>query len=308
MSSSTYNRTIFPDDIFDTIVELIAKDLPDVSVTTTTTRRSSSRALLRHLATVSPHLRNLCQAVIFQNITVFPTRGQPSWLADSQYVEDYPEAAWSSSITLFRNNPRLFDYARTLELVLETSDFTTRMPSHFEAVVIPFFLDNLRHLEGISVGHSPNSLFLWSCLDTRSQEAIRNCIAKNSLKSFAVSNCHLPRSFLGLLPSTMETLRINEWCHFPSPADDGLGSAAITACPTSLDFKTSMTLKDLPQSSILSQVSDEFFHRVISLAIHPNRSFSIETLKREVLDRVPPSIKHLTLKYHGPVRRSSTYP
>ncbi|KAH6900843.1 hypothetical protein BKA70DRAFT_1312717 [Coprinopsis sp. MPI-PUGE-AT-0042] len=279
----------FPNEILDAIIESAAEALSSPSPYGATTSPALV-VLLKSVALTSHHLCHRAQRHLFMNIHLHP------FPRNSRMEVQYQPTILDEFMSIFRVNPRLLQYPRSLTVTAEVEQrpmkTAVQLETHFLSVVFPFFAKSLRQLEHVYLLLDRGRL--WTGLPHDFQDAIINCLQSSDLRSVQLMHLTLPRDFARVLPATLRACFIG--CAVED--DPAFTSKYVdpqihvrqgsTVSPTTL----SVILQRKSQSWAQSQ-DDTFFRRVSALRLEIG---DMEALQ-PIIDRVPATLTHLSLEH-----------
>ncbi|KAH6915886.1 hypothetical protein BKA70DRAFT_1501173 [Coprinopsis sp. MPI-PUGE-AT-0042] len=279
---------VFPNEILDHVVDLGAEMLSTRSVFGVKNTAELLK-LLKNVALTCRHLRERAQRHLFTEIHLSPSSRKGSEAIQAKQME----STWNAFISIFKENPQLLDYPRSLIIAMNSWGGRGNLP-HFLSVLLPFFANNLQALEHLHISVDSNGKS-WRDLQSEFQDAIVDCLRRNrdSLKSFKIRGLKLPKEFSDLLPPTLQG------CSFGANAEDDLtfitkytgrrdtAACMHTASPSYLEI---LGLGNAPHWTQSQQ--DSFFRRLSYLDIEIWDLQAFEML----MDRVPDTLTYLSLR------------
>ncbi|KAH6918201.1 hypothetical protein BKA70DRAFT_1246545 [Coprinopsis sp. MPI-PUGE-AT-0042] len=272
---------VFPNEILDAIVDSAVDNLSTRSV-------FGLVPLLKSVALTSQSLRVRAQRHLFFEIRLQPfnRRKGRDGIHDPRTID----------LTIFQGNPQLIEYPRSLAIIVHSEEGRSEFPPHFLLVILPFFTRKIGTLDHLNI--YLNYRIEWASIPTAFQDAIVQCIKGNRLKSFELLGIDLPRSFVDILPSTLEACNIGVCAEndpsfaakYIEPRHKRGSNQANTVSPTHLEIRW---VFDDPTMGWVTSQEDTFFQRVASLDVGVVTIAAIAAL----MDRMPNALTRLSLRH-----------
>ncbi|EAU89724.2 hypothetical protein CC1G_07449 [Coprinopsis cinerea okayama7 len=283
---------VLAEEILDLLVDILGSEytLTSPSSLPLGPKELGTVRALGSLSLASRRLASRCRVHRFWKLT-FHADTWPGLTAPPPYRED----AIQRTVTLFRDNPRLFWYVRDIDVVFRREGGD---PFHF-LQSLHSFLPNVHNVDTMAL-RVPGSPRRWSEFDKLTQAALLQCINQNPLaRMLRVDGIRLPENILKILPSSLGGLRLHGSGGIDAPISQCPILAPETKCrPEELQISISD-----PFTRIMMEQEPSFFSRLarLDVFIHGD-SINLPIFHRLLCDPhllVTTNVHTLDLSYHG---------